>query len=106
MPVVERPRFFTLHAAVSDSPLTTPFSLSPIHLEHMPTYLIIGASRGIGLEFTSQLLARNDPSTFVYATARNPGTAHLLEEVRGRYPKRCEVLRCDVAKEESCEVSA
>ena len=71
----------------------------------MPTYLIIGASRGIGLEFTSQILARDDPSTFVYATARNPGTAHLLEEVRSKYEGRCEVLQCDVAEEESCKVS-
>jgi len=71
----------------------------------MPTYLIIGASRGIGLEFTSQLLARDDPATFVYATARNPATAHLLSAVREKYPGKSEVLKCDVAEEASCKVS-
>jgi len=92
----------------SDHASSATKSLSPCYpsLSSMPTYLIVGASRGIGLEFTSQLLARNDPSTFVYATARNPATAHLLEEVREKYAARCEVLRCDVASEESCKVSA
>jgi len=71
----------------------------------MPAYLIIGASRGIGLELTSQLLARNDPSTFVYATARNPGSASLLAAVMERYSGRCAVLECDLAEEASCKVS-
>ena len=91
----------------SDHTSSASENFSPCYplLPSMPTYLIVGASRGIGLEFTTQLLARNDPSTFVYATARDPATAHLLEEVRARYPERCDVLRCDVASEESCTVS-
>lgn len=46
----------------------------------MPTVLITGANRGIGLEFTRQYAA--DGWT-VYATLRDPAKAGPLEEVRG-----------------------
>jgi len=66
------------------------------------TYLIIGASRGIGLEFVTQLLARKN--TYVYATARHPETASLLETATFQHADRCRILKCDVAEERSCEV--
>lgn len=68
----------------------------------MKTYLIIGASRGIGLEFVQQILAR--PNTYVYAAARNPETASLLDTATYRFKDRCMILKCDVSNERSCEV--
>jgi NAD(P)-dependent dehydrogenase (short-subunit alcohol dehydrogenase family) len=68
----------------------------------MQTWLIVGASRGIGLEFVNQLLARHD--TFVYAVARNPSTSGLLETVRHGKENRCRVLQCDITDEESIMV--
>jgi len=66
------------------------------------TYLIIGASRGIGLEFVNQLLAREN--TYVYATVRHPETASLLETATFQHADRCRILKCDVADERSGEV--
>ncbi len=56
--------------------------------------LVTGANRGLGLEFTRQLLARG---ARVVATARHPGRAAALNALAGDYPGRLHVLPLDVA---------
>lgn len=56
--------------------------------------LVTGANRGLGLEFTRQLLARGDR---VVATCRRPGKATALNLLAGQYPGRLHVLPLDVA---------
>lgn len=60
--------------------------------------LITGANRGIGLEFTRQLLARGE---HVIATARQPGKATALNTLAGDHPGRLHVLPLDVAEAKS-----
>jgi NAD(P)-dependent dehydrogenase (short-subunit alcohol dehydrogenase family) len=60
--------------------------------------LVTGANRGLGLEFTRQLLARGDR---VVATCRHPGRATALNALAGEYPGRLHVLPLDVAVEKS-----
>ncbi|PIL30292.1 hypothetical protein GSI_07473 [Ganoderma sinense ZZ0214-1] len=44
----------------------------------MPSYTVVGASRGIGLEYVSQLASRSD--AMVFAIVRNPeGSTHLKD---------------------------
>ena len=62
------------------------------------TALVTGANRGIGLEFTRQLLARG---AHVVATCRHPGKAAALNAMGGAYPGRLHVLPLDVASEKS-----
>jgi NAD(P)-dependent dehydrogenase (short-subunit alcohol dehydrogenase family) len=63
------------------------------------TYLIIGASRGIGLEFCRQLLAANQR---VIATARAAAGASQLWALTGsENGMNLSILECDVANEES-----
>ena len=60
--------------------------------------IITGANRGLGLEFTRQLLARGD---HVVAACRHPGKASELNHLAGEYPGRLHVLPLDVAEEKS-----
>ncbi|KAH2364609.1 hypothetical protein KXV98_002652 [Aspergillus fumigatus] len=60
------------------------------------TWLIVGASRGIGLEFVRQLLTSGHR---VIATARGPGSA--LDTIARDAPDRATILTCDVSKNES-----
>ena len=60
------------------------------------TWVIVGASRGIGHEFVEQLLARGDK---VVATVRGDTSSYWPEQKDG-----CQVLNCDVSKEESIDV--
>ena len=60
------------------------------------TWLIVGASRGIGYEFVEQLLARGDR---VLATVRGDTSTFWPEQ-----KDRCTVLNCDVANEDSINV--
>ena len=62
------------------------------------TALVTGANRGIGLAFTSQLLARGD---HLIATCRHPGKATALNALGGEHPGRLHVLPLDVASEKS-----
>ena len=62
------------------------------------TAVVTGANRGIGLEFTRQLLARGDR---VIACCRHPGKASDLNALAGRHPGRLSVLPLDVARAES-----
>lgn len=63
------------------------------------TWLIVGASRGIGLEFVQQILARGDQ---VIATQRSSGSA--LEAIAKDAPSRSWILTCDVSRKESIDV--
>ena len=56
--------------------------------------LVTGANRGIGLEFTRQLLERGDR---VIAACRQPGRAHALDELAGEHPGRLQLVPLDVA---------
>jgi len=72
-------------------------SLSPS--PHPQTWLIVGASRGIGLEYARQLLVLNHR---VLATARTPSSAsHLLALAASPNGDNLTILECDVADEES-----
>lgn len=69
----------------------------------MPTYLITGASRGLGLEFTKQILA-NSPSNKIIAGARNPSTAAGLQALLKANPGRLDLISLDVTNLESVKV--
>ena len=70
----------------------------------MAVWIIVGASRGIGLEWVRQLLHRGDR---VYATVRDPTKASQLWTLAGASPKaNCHLLECDVASEASITVCA
>lgn len=56
--------------------------------------LVTGASRGLGLEFTRQLLASG---WHVVAACRRPGRATALNGLAGAHPGRLHVLPLDVA---------
>lgn len=60
--------------------------------------LVTGANRGLGLEFTRQLLAGGDR---VIATCRAPGRAHALNQLAGEHPGRLHILPLDVCEARS-----
>jgi NAD(P)-dependent dehydrogenase (short-subunit alcohol dehydrogenase family) len=72
------------------------------------TWVIIGASRGIGLELVRQVLARGDQ---VYAAVRDPYRASELWQLAAGHqtpnfiPGACVIHQCDVTQEESINVS-
>jgi len=68
------------------------------------TWVIIGASRGIGLEFVRQLLARGDQ---VIAAVRNIETANQIWQLSGKQtrPGSCLIDQCDVTDESSIDVN-
>ena len=66
------------------------------------TWIIVGASRGIGLEWVRQLLVRGD---HVLATVRDPAKASQLWGYAGIAESgSCRILECDVTKEASIDV--
>lgn len=60
--------------------------------------LVTGANRGIGLEFTRQLLERGDRVT---ATCRHPGRATALNALAAEHPGRLHVLPLDITDAKS-----
>ncbi|CCL99754.1 uncharacterized protein FIBRA_01776 [Fibroporia radiculosa] len=50
----------------------------------MPSYLVTGASRGIGLSLVVELL--RNPTNYVIATARNPAGSQGLQDLFREYP--------------------
>ena len=69
----------------------------------MATWIIVGASRGIGLEWVRQLLARGN---HVIATIRDPAKASQLWALAGAAERgSCQLLECDVTQESSIVVS-
>ncbi len=67
------------------------------------TVLVTGASRGIGLEFVKQWLARGAE---VIATAREPSAATELSALIDRYGDRLRVMQLDVTDDRSVELLA
>ena len=69
----------------------------------MPTWCIVGASRGIGFEFVRQLLDRGDQ---VIAAVRDPYKASVLWQLAATQPKpgACQLCECDVTSEASINV--
>lgn len=69
------------------------------------TWVIVGASRGIGLEFVRQPLQRGDQ---VIATIRDPKAASRLWSLTagaaGTRPGACQLYECDVTSEASIKV--
>jgi hypothetical protein len=68
------------------------------------TWCIVGASRGIGLEFVRQLIAREDR---ILATVRDVAAVHAsgLWAQAGGDHGRCQMMICDVLSEQSINVS-
>ncbi|KAL9109200.1 MAG: hypothetical protein Q9227_006125 [Pyrenula ochraceoflavens] len=65
----------------------------------MPTYLITGASRGLGLEFTLQLSHR--PNTTILATCRSPASARHLKAHAAASPNIIKILPLDTSSPSS-----
>ena len=69
----------------------------------MAIWLVVGASRGIGLEWVRQLLARGD---HVLASFRDAAHASQLWTVAGAAGGNCQLFECDVSSEASIVVRA
>jgi NAD(P)-dependent dehydrogenase (short-subunit alcohol dehydrogenase family) len=69
----------------------------------MPTILITGASRGLGLEFARQYLAAGWQ---VIAACRNPGSAKALASLAGHSPGASTLIEMDVADAASVKRAA
>jgi NAD(P)-dependent dehydrogenase (short-subunit alcohol dehydrogenase family) len=61
--------------------------------DYVPTVLITGSNRGIGLEFARQYLERG---WSVIATARRPDAAEALNALAEKYPDRLAIEQLDV----------
>lgn len=77
----------------------------PSHRIDKPVTMISGASRGLGLEFTRQILAKY-PDGPVLATCRNPDGADNLKALKDQYPSRLTIMKLDVTDEYSIKVVA
>lgn len=64
-------------------------------------WVIVGASRGIGLEFVRQLLDRGQR---VYAVIRDAASASQLWQLAGAGVGKCELIECDITDESSISV--
>ncbi|KZT67524.1 NAD(P)-binding protein [Daedalea quercina L-15889] len=71
----------------------------------MHTYLVVGASRGIGLGFVEELL--KDPDNHVLATARAPARSPGLQALTASYPSsRLSILELDITDTTSVSLAA
>ncbi|CAN8231255.1 unnamed protein product [Cochlearia groenlandica] len=67
--------------------------------------MVQGASRGIGLEFVTQLLENNEKG-YVVATCRNPKEATSLSDLKNRFSERLFIQKLDVTEETNIEETA
>jgi hypothetical protein len=76
-------------------------------IEPMPTYLITGSSRSLGLGYTRSLLSTS-PQVRIVAAVRDPSNAKdPLDQIKKEFGNdRIHVLKCDVTDEKSTQVSA
>ncbi len=65
-----------------------------------PAVLIIGANRGLGLEWTRQWLHRE---ARVYATARQPKSATDLHQLQEKYPDQLSIHQVDVSRDRNVD---
>lgn len=65
--------------------------------------LITGANRGLGLEFTRQLLARGDR---VFAACRQPDEAQELNQLAAQHSVSLTILKLDVTDQENIDAAA
>jgi NAD(P)-dependent dehydrogenase (short-subunit alcohol dehydrogenase family) len=67
------------------------------------TWVVVGASRGIGLELVRQLLEQGNQ---VIAAVRAPETANEIWQLAAQQtrPAACLIEQCDVTKEASIDV--
>jgi len=71
----------------------------------MPSYLVTGSSRGLGLAFVGELLKSSQ--NYVIATARDPTKATQLQALIDKHPKdRAAILQLDLANPESIKKAA
>ena len=63
------------------------------------TYVVTGASRGLGLECVKQLLDREGVK--VVAGARNPSSASALQDLGKAHPDRLKIVKLDQDDEQS-----
>ncbi|KAG0651529.1 putative oxidoreductase [Hyphodiscus hymeniophilus] len=71
----------------------------------MPSYLVTGSSRGLGLAYVEELL--KNPDNYVIATARNPSKATELQTLISKHPKeRAAIVQLDLADVKSIEKAA
>lgn len=70
----------------------------------MTTWVVVGASRGIGLEFVRQLVNQGE---YVFATVRDIMKASELWSLAGAAPRaNCQLLEVDVSSEASIVVNS
>ncbi|OBZ71368.1 hypothetical protein A0H81_08762 [Grifola frondosa] len=69
----------------------------------MPSYAIIGSSKGIGLEYVRQLAS--DPKNTVFATVRDKGTATQLAAI-AETAKNVHIIEADVVNTTSLKAAA
>ncbi|RDX44682.1 short-chain dehydrogenases/reductase [Lentinus brumalis] len=69
----------------------------------MPSYVVTGASRGIGLEFVRQF--SQDPSNVVFALARNPQNATKLHDL-GKTASNLHIVKGDLDDVQSLKAAA
>nr|VWP01196.1 Adenylate cyclase [Ganoderma boninense] len=68
----------------------------------MPSYAVVGASRGIGLEYVRQLASRSD--AVVFAVVRSPETSTHLKDVAAGF-KNIHIIAGDVTDHSTLEAS-
>lgn len=76
--------------------------LTPLESSPEQVYAISGSSRGIGLEFSRQLLLRTNAKTVIgLSRTSTPGLLKLLEE----FPDRFHICHVDLENQESVETA-
>ena len=67
------------------------------------TYLVSGASRGVGLALVKELLSKPDSRT-VFAAARSPQKSEELQQLAKEHKDRLHIVTFDVTSGDSAKV--
>ena len=65
--------------------------------------VVTGSSRGLGYQFVKQILDTTE--SLVVATARSVEKVDQLDALRGKYPKRVDIVQLDTSDEQSIQAS-